>query len=260
MKLQQYIVDAFASQPFTGNPAAICPLEDWLDDQTLQAIAAQNNLSETAYFVPTGPNRYHLRWFTPANEVPLCGHATVAAGFVIKNFVDPSAENIQFDSLGGPLSVACSENGYTLDFPCQMPEPCAPPEGLIEAIGANPIACLSSAYYLLVYPSQEIVENIEPDFRSLKGIPKCQVIVTAEGRNYDFVSRFFAPGDGIDEDPVTGSAHCILTPYWSRRLKKQKLTAKQISPRGGELVCQLAGERVMITGQARLFLKGQIWV
>ncbi len=260
MQLQLYTIDAFESGPFTGNPAAVCPLENWLDDALLQAIAAQNNLSETVYLVPKGAGSYGIRWFTPATEVKLCGHATLAAAFALKTELGEEADTIRFDSLSGPLSVVCQNGRYTLDFPSQPPTACPRPSWLPNALGANPREFYRAEYCLAIVPSEEILAAIEPDFALLAKSSDSYLIVSAPGEERDFVSRFFAPAAGIDEDPVTGSAHCTLTPYWAKRLGKRSLSARQISPRGGELTCELAGDRVRISGSARLYAKATIFV
>lgn len=258
MKLPLLTINAFASSPFTGNPAAVCPLQDWLEDSLMQAIAAQNNIAETAFIVKTGPGHYKIRWFTPMVEVPLCGHATLASAFALKNCLGETAQLITFDSQSGPLRVTCDGERLTLDFPSQPPKAAATPDWFIETFGANPTEFHQSAYNLAVFPSEEIVAALEPDFAILRKTPRSNVIVTAPGKDCDFVSRFFASADGIDEDPVTGSAHCILTPYWSKRLKKNTLRAKQISKRGGEILCQLSGDRVLLGGSAKLYSEAMI--
>ncbi|MDQ8197154.1 PhzF family phenazine biosynthesis protein [Pelagicoccus enzymogenes] len=260
MKLPLITVNAFATQAFSGNPAAVTLLDAWLEDSLMQAIAAQNNIAETAFLLKSGPASYHIRWFTPAVEVPLCGHATLASAFALRECFGEKAESITFQSLSGPLSVTCKGETYTLDFPSQPPSAAPTPDWFINAFGANPIEFHQSAYSLAIFPSQEIVAALDPDFPLLAKTKGSNVIVSAPGNEHDFVSRFFAPADGIDEDPVTGSAHCILTPYWAKRLKKSKLTARQISPRGGELLCDLAGDRVRITGKALLYSEATIYV
>jgi predicted PhzF superfamily epimerase YddE/YHI9 len=240
MDLPIYQIDAFSSKIFAGNPAAVCPLTEWLPDTTLQAIAAENNLSETAYFVPNGP-RFQLRWFTPRCEVDLCGHATLASAFVLFHELHEPDELIRFETQSGELTVA-------------------PDAGLLAALGGNPVEILAARDYLVRYATEAEVRALTPDMQALTRIDKFAVIATAPGNDCDFVSRFFAPAKGVPEDPVTGSAHCTLTPYWAEKLGKCKLNARQISERGGELVCTLAGNRVKIAGRAALYLRGMIRV
>ena len=260
MKLPIYQVDAFTSKLFGGNPAAIVPLDEWLPDQVLQNIAAENNLAETAYFVPQG-DAYHLRWFTPAVEVDLCGHATVASAAVLYECLGYSAPRIDFDSKSGRLSVTLNGGVYWLDFPSRPPAPTEMPAGILEAMGGSPAETLSARDAVLVYGSQQEVATLRPDFAQLARSKEFfAVIATAKGDDCDFVSRFFAPLQGIPEDPVTGSAHCELIPYWTEKLGKTKLQARQISARGGELFCEMAGDRVRIGGHAALYLKGEIYL
>jgi PhzF family phenazine biosynthesis protein len=260
-----YQVDAFASEPlrgklFSGNPAAVCPLDRWLKDETLQAIAAENNLSETAYYIRQN-GRYHLRWFTPAVEVDLCGHATLAAAFVILELRRETGEpKITFDSRSGELSVVRENDLYVLDFPSRYPAECAEDAVLFEALGARPTAFHRTSDCFCVFETEDQVRTLAPDMSKLAAVDCRGVIVTAPGKDCDFVSRFFAPRAGIPEDPVTGSAHTNLIPYWSRRLGKKKLFARQISQRGGELWCEDRGARVGIGGRAVKYLEGQITV
>jgi PhzF family phenazine biosynthesis protein len=264
MELPIYQVDAFASALFRGNPAAVCPLEQWLPDETLQNIAAENNLSETAYYVRKG-ERYDLRWFTPAVEVDLCGHATLAAASVILDVRrEIAGPRVAFDSRSGELAVERQEsaerqeNLYALDFPSQPPA-AAKMHPLLElGLRAKPCEVLAAQDYMCVFESEEQVLALKPDMQALAGIDLRGVIVTAPGRDCDFVSRFFAPGKGIPEDPVTGSSHTTLIPYWAKRLGKSKLFARQISRRGGELWCQDRGDRVSIAGGAVQYLQGHI--
>lgn len=260
MKLPLITVNAFSDEPFSGNPAAVTLLDNWLDDTLMQSIAAQNNIAETAFLIKVAPGSYQIRWFTPKVEVPLCGHATLASAYVLNRFYDEAATSIAFDSKSGPLSVSQDGENYTLNFPSQPPSPISTPSWFINAFGANPVEFYQSAYALAIFPSQEIVAALEPDFALLARTKGSNVVVSAPGQNHDFVSRFFAPADGIDEDPVTGSAHCILTPYWAKRLMKESLQARQISKRGGELRCQLSGDRVLITGQAQVYSEATIYV
>jgi PhzF family phenazine biosynthesis protein len=256
MKLSYFEVDAFASKPFAGNPAGVCPLKHWLADATMQNIAAENNLSETAFFVPRGSD-YELRWFTPMVEIDLCGHATLASAFVLFSELDRPGDAVQFHSRSGPLVVRRQIDVLTLDFPSRPPAAAATPEALIRGLGKKPVEVLKARDYFAVFPTAEDVRSLNPDF-ALLGTLDEKVIVTAPGIDCDFVSRFFAPTAGVPEDPVTGSAHCTLIPYWSQRLGKTELFARQVSKRGGELFCELAGERVLIGGKAVLYSRGQI--
>lgn len=258
-------VDAFASRPFTGNPAAVMPLEAWLDDELMQALALENNLSETAFFVPESEQAeddFHIRWFTPEVEVPLCGHATLASAWVIFNKLGWTKERVRFRSKSGSLGVRQLESGWLeLDFPRLAFEPRETPEAILDGISGAPenaFYIASDTNYMLVFQSEAEIRSLAPDMRMLKTLGNLGVIVTAPGDNSDFVSRYFAPGGGIDEDPVTGSIHSILTPYWAERLGKSELLARQVSARGGELRCELHGDRVHIAGQAVPFLEGQV--
>jgi PhzF family phenazine biosynthesis protein len=257
MKIRCFIVDAFACKPFQGNPAAVCPLDKWLDDAVMQNIAAENNLSETAFFVPRDGSGYDLRWFTPAVEIDLCGHATVAAAFVLSSELGVSGDAVRFHSRSGVLTVTQNGNVFTLDFPSRPPAPCTVPEALIRGLGAKPVEILKARDYFCVFPAENAVRSLKPDF-ALLGTLDEKVIVTAPGVDCDFVSRFFAPTAGVAEDPVTGSSHCTLIPFWANRLGKEKLFARQISRRGGELFCELSGDRVLIGGKAVLYSRGQI--
>lgn len=258
MKLPLYQIDAFSDRVFGGNPAAVCPLERWLPAETMQAIALENQLSETAFFVPAG-ERYQLRWFTPIAEVDLCGHATLASGYVILTHLDPSLERVAFDSRSGPLSVRRGNDGaLVLDFPVATLAPVRA-DALIAALGCQALETHRAGHdYLIVLADEAAVAAVSPDFRAVARHAPRGVIVTAPGAKVDFVSRFFAPALGIDEDPVTGSAHCALTPYWAARLGKSKMRARQISPRGGDLEVQIADERVLIAGHCAPYLQGQI--
>lgn len=255
-----YQVDAFASELFRGNPAAVCPLERWLKDETLQAIAAENNLAETAYYVREN-GRYRVRWFTPTIEVDLCGHATLAAACVVLELRrEIDASKIVFDSLSGELTVAREGDLYVLDFPARPPVEASERPGLVEALGARPQAFLTAADCVCVFENEAQVRNLSPDFGALTKVDCFAVIATAPGEDCDFVSRFFAPGAGIPEDPVTGRAHTTLIPYWSRRLGKKRMFARQVSGRGGELWCEDRGTRVGIGGRAVKYLEGHITV
>ncbi|MFN7651422.1 MAG: PhzF family phenazine biosynthesis protein [Acidobacteriota bacterium] len=255
MRLPLYQVDAFTSKLFSGNPAAICPLECWLPDSVLQHIAAENNLAETAFFVKE-PEGYRLRWFTPTVEVDLCGHATLAAAFVLLECLGLPADHVTFQSRSGPLTVHRQAYLYTLDFPSRPGAPVPVTAALSAALGAPPEAAYEARDLLCVFPTEADVAALSPDMKALAALPHFAFIATAPGRHCDFVSRFFAPAQGIDEDPVTGSAHCTLTPYWAARLSKPALSARQISARGGDLLVELAGDRVKISGRCVLYLEG----
>jgi len=258
MKIPLYQVDAFTSTVFGGNPAAICPLEKWLDDEIMQKIGMENNLSETAFFVKNG-DVYEIRWFTPTTEVDLCGHATLASSFIIFNFIEPSLKEITFHTKSrGSLRVFKSEERITLDFPSTPPVPAIIKKEISEGLGKLPMGMFKSRDLMAVYESEEIVMRLEPKFDILKKLDCHAIIVTAPGNNSDFVSRFFAPSVGINEDPVTGSAHTMLIPYWAERLGKPDLHAIQVSKRRGELFCSNKGERVYISGNAALYMKGEI--
>ena len=263
MELSLYQVDAFASALFRGNPAAVCPLDAWLPDEILQAIALENNLSETAYYVPSrgGSGRYELRWFTPAVEVDLCGHATLATASVILDVRrETAASRVVFDSKGGDLTVERSGELLAMDFPARPPVACPVDPRLEAALGAKPALILGARDYFCVFESEDEVRAIQPNMEQLASIDRFAFIVTAPGRDCDFVSRFFAPAKGVPEDPVTGSAHTTLIPYWAARLGKNKLFARQISKRGGELWCEHRGDRVQIAGRAVQYLEGRIQV
>ena len=253
--MKTYVVDAFADSLFSGNPAAVCPLEKWLPDNVMQDIAMENNLAETAFFVPEG-TRYRIRWFTPVVEVDLCGHATLASAHVLFSHLGYAGREILFDSKSGELKVT-KEPMLTMDFPVDSIAAAKMPEDLVEALGRSPIECYKGkSDYMLVFETQAHIEAFRPDFKLVAKVPARGVIVTARGDKVDFVSRFFGPQSGIDEDPVTGSAHTTLIPYWSRKLGKTKLSALQVSRRGGRLECELAGERVKIAGNAITYMIG----
>lgn len=263
MRLPLYQVDAFTDRVFAGNPAAVVPLESWLPDAQLQAIAAENNLAETAYFLRSD-DVYELRWFTPAVEVDLCGHATLAAAFVISTLLEPGRDRLDFlTRQAGTLTVTRDGDRFTLDFPSRPAAPVASPDpGLLAALGGPaPAAVLAGRDYLVVYEDEAAVRALTPDMAALAKLDRFAVCVTAPGTGeVDFVSRLFAPAQGIPEDPVTGSTHCTLIPYWAERLGKTALSARQVSARGGELACALAGDRVRIGGKAVLYLEGRITV
>ncbi|HIB03842.1 MAG TPA: PhzF family phenazine biosynthesis protein [Candidatus Marinimicrobia bacterium] len=257
MMLPIYQVDAFASELFRGNPAAVVPLEEWLPDTVLLSIALENNLSETAYLVPDR-NGYHIRWFTPVVEVALCGHATLASAHVVFSELGFDGETIEFQSKSGPLTVKCGGSGYIMDFPAEPSDSCDVPKPLTEGLGLEPDLVMKGTDYLAVVSTQLQIEKLAPDFRKLARLKSRGLIVTAPGDDCDFVSRCFFPQTGIDEDPVTGSAHCQMTPYWVDRLGKSKLVARQLSARGGEVICKMQGDRVLLEGQAVKYLEGKI--
>jgi PhzF family phenazine biosynthesis protein len=261
MKIPLYQVDAFTSKIFSGNPAAVCLLDSWIEDRLLQSIAMENNLSETAFLV-RNEEGFDLRWFTPKTEVALCGHATLASAFVLFNHRNWAAKEIRFlTRKSGELIVSQRGDLLEMDFPARVPHERAAPLGIAEALGVSPVAVLGSAEDILVLLSDEqAVREVNPDFRALEQVECRGTIVTARGSRSDFVSRFFAPRVGVPEDPVTGSAHCVLIPYWAKLLGKKELHALQLSKRGGELFCVDAGERVKISGNAVLYLEGTITV
>jgi predicted PhzF superfamily epimerase YddE/YHI9 len=252
-------VDAFTSATFGGNPAGVCLLQKWLPEATLQSIAAENNLSETAFLVGQG-TAYELRWFTPEVEVDLCGHATLASAFVLFKETEVAGDALTFKSRSGLLRASRRDDLIELDFPSRPPASCVCPVDLLEGLRLKPREVLKSRDYLAIYDSPEEVASLKPDMHLLASLDSLGVIVTAKGGDADFVSRFFAPGAGIPEDPVTGSAHCTLIPYWARSLGKSDMFARQISKRGGELHCRLLGDRVGIAGRATLYSRGEILV
>lgn len=258
MKIPIYQADAFTGELFRGNPAAVCPLDEWLPDETLQAIAAENNLSETAFFIPRGKD-YHLRWFTPAIEVDLCGHATLATAHVLFQHLGYREAIIHFHCRSGLLSVTREGGLYVMDFPTDILEPALAPKVLAEALGVTPREVFAGREdFLVVLESEAAVAALRPDFRLLQQVKGRGVIATAPGDTADFVSRCFFPNAGIDEDPVTGSAHTTMTPYWAERLGKQELLARQISRRGGEVRCTMLGERVALAGKAVTYMEGVV--
>jgi predicted PhzF superfamily epimerase YddE/YHI9 len=293
MRFRIFQVDAFADRPFRGNPAAVCPLEEWPGDDLLQAVAAENNLSETAFLVRDG-DRFELRWFTPEAEVDLCGHATLAAGFVVLRLMEGHREAVVFETASGELTVRRRGELLAMDFPAVPPEPCAdPPPGLAAGLGRSPDRVLRAKDWLAVYPEADDVEALGPGKSVVRGLDLRGVIATAPARTpgadggpasageqgreggagsgareaaarrdeetppADFVSRFFAPKVGVPEDPVTGSAHCTLAPYWSGRLGRSKLLGRQLSRRGGEVRCEVRGGRVVLSGRAALYMEGR---
>lgn len=263
MRIPLYQIDAFAidGQPFSGNPAAVCPLSEWPPDGLMQAIAAENNLSETAFFVPEGEG-YRVRWFTPVTEVDLCGHATLASAYVVFRWLTPGRSSVTFETeKAGPLTVGRNGDRLALDFPARPPVACAMSEPLVAALGKRPAALVAARDYLAVYDNADEVAGLTPDFGAIAALDRFAIIVTAPGKDaVDFVSRFFAPAQGVNEDPVTGSSHCTLIPYWAERLGKTRLEARQLSRRGGALSCELHGDRVTIAGRAALYLEGTITI
>ncbi|HMW33194.1 MAG TPA: PhzF family phenazine biosynthesis protein [bacterium] len=257
MKITMYQVDAFTRKVFSGNPAAVCPMQVWPEDEIMRGIAAENNLSETAFFIPQGDD-FALRWFTPEVEIDLCGHATLATAHVLFEHLHFERSEIHFHTQSGKLTIRRLPDGKLLmDFPARKPLPCTVPRVLVEGLGANPDVILKARDYFCVFDSEATVRALSPDFTMLKSLGE-KVIVTARGDTTDFVSRFFAPSVGINEDPVTGSAHCSLIPYWAERLGKDELYAHQVSKRGGEIFCKLRGDRVDIGGYAADYLQGTI--
>ena len=250
-------IDAFTGHVFGGNPAAVCPLSEWLDAGLMQKIAEENNLSETAFFVQSETG-YEIRWFTPKIEIALAGHPTLAAAYVIFNYCNHSSSEIRFSSKSGELVVTRDGDLIKMNFPAMEPVNAGQNELINQALGKKPAELYRTRDYLAIYCSQEEILSIEPDFELLKKLDCLGIIISAAGNKSDFVSRFFAPSAGINEDPVTGSAHSTLIPYWARRLKKDSLHALQVSKRGGELFCKYLGERVDISGRAVPYLKGTI--
>ncbi|MEP6748100.1 MAG: PhzF family phenazine biosynthesis protein [Bacteroidota bacterium] len=262
MKIPIYQADAFTDTLFGGNPAAVCPLQEWLPDELMQKIALENNLSETAYLVKEN-NDYRIRWFTPGTEVSLCGHATLASAHILFTILGHTGDTIIFHSKSGPLKVSKLSNGkLMLDFPANAPEEMKDvPKGIFEGLGIDAGPVFKTSFdYMVVLPSQKIIEGLNPDFKTLSQVPCRGVIATAKGDDVDFVSRCFYPQSGIDEDPVTGSAHTIMVPYWAKELNKTKMKAIQLSARRGYLDCELAGDRVLMSGNAVTYLKGEIEV
>ncbi|MEQ9641267.1 MAG: PhzF family phenazine biosynthesis protein [Alphaproteobacteria bacterium] len=264
MTIPLYQIDAFTSRLFGGNPAAICPLESWPDDATLQAIALENNLSETAFIVPQGEG-YHLRWFTPALEVNLCGHATLATAHLILNKLEPGREQVAFETLSGTLTVRREGERLAMDFPAIPTEPGEVPAEVVAAVGGKPVETYrvrevhGARYFMLVYASEAEVRALTPDFGAMLKL-NSNAIATAPGDGSDCASRFFGPASGVNEDPVTGSAHCTIAPHWAAKLGRDEVHARQVSARGGELFCQVAGERVVLAGDCAFYMAGEIEV
>lgn len=266
MKLTIYQADAFTDNVFGGNPAAVIPLQNWIDEELMQKIAMENNLSETAFFVKQSAiessreGAYHIRWFTPSLEIDLCGHATLASAYVIKTFLESHVQEIVFTTeKAGELKTSIKEGLYTLDFPARNPVATEVPEALLESLGITTVVeVLRSRDYFVVLPNEEAVANAEPDFQLMKELDGTGVIITAKGQSADVVSRCFYPKAGIPEDPVTGSAHCNIIPYWCGKFGTNKFFAKQLSARGGDLWCELKGDRVLMSGKCVLFMTGEL--
>jgi len=262
MRIPVFHVDAFTDQPFRGNAAAVCPLQAWLDDETLRKVAAENNLSETAFFL-SGAGSYELRWFTPRGEVRLCGHATLGAAYAVLNVLTPEQNRVQFETRhSGVLTVCKDGNLFSMSFPALLPTECAAvPNLMVQALGglSSQAQVLEvNGIYIAIFEDESTIQNMRPDFSRLELLHPAVVAVTAPGDTADFVSRYFKPSYGMPEDPVTGSAHCALTPYWAERLGKAQLHARQLSERGGELWCELAGDRVILKGNAVLTMQGTL--
>jgi predicted PhzF superfamily epimerase YddE/YHI9 len=259
MRIRIFQVDAFTTRRFAGNPAAVMLLSSFLPDTALQEIAAENNLAETAFLVPDRGD-YRLRWFTPTTEVPLCGHATLASSAVIMERLEPERTSVIFHTASGPLTVRRAAAGYVMDFPARPAELVPPPPGLAASLGVIPVEVLADAFnYTALLAGAQAVRELAPDIAAIARLDRGGVIVTAPGEGvYDFVSRYFAPAKGIPEDPVTGGAHCMLAPYWAKRLNKQELRAFQASSRGGELVCRPTGDRVELEGSCVFYLEGEV--
>jgi PhzF family phenazine biosynthesis protein len=252
-------LDSFTTRRFEGNPAAVVLAQSFPQIQTMQAIATENNLAETAFLVRED-HGYRLRWFTPTTEVPLCGHATLASAAVVMERLEIGRTHVVFQSASGPLPVRRTKGGYVMDFPARFSEPVSPPARLAEALGITPVEVYANAFnYLALLDSEHAVRTVEPDISLVGGLDRSGLIVTAAGNDrYDFISRYFAPAKGIPEDPVTGGAHCMLAPYWAKQLRKTEFRAYQASRRGGEMMCRLLGDRVELEGACVFYLEGEI--
>lgn len=261
MRVPIFQIDAFTTRRFAGNPAAVMPMSGFLADGVLQSIAAENNLAETAFLVPRGGD-YELRWFTPTTEVPLCGHATLASAAVVMERLEPQRCRVVFHSASGPLTVSRADAGYVMDFPTRSFEPVATPPALTEALGVSPVEVFTNARtHLALMESEEVLRALAPDMALIARIDRSGVIVTAPGgAGFDFVSRYFAPAIGVPEDPVTGSAHCMLAPYWVKRLGRTEFRAAQASRRGGEMICRLVDDRVELHGAVVFYLEGEVQI
>ncbi|HKF57415.1 MAG TPA: PhzF family phenazine biosynthesis protein [Blastocatellia bacterium] len=259
MRTKIFQVDAFATHLFSGNPAAVMPMDRFPSDATMQAIAAENNLAETAFMVPEGHD-YRLRWFTPSVEVPLCGHATLASAAVVMERLDTGRQRVAFHTASGPLTVSRRNTVYLMDFPARPSDPIPAPQGLAQALGAVPIeVTINSFNYLALLEDPRLLRELTPDMAAIARLDRPGLIVTAVGDGgYDFVSRYFAPAKGIPEDPVTGAAHCMLAPYWAKRLGKTAFTAFQASRRGGQVICRFVADRVELEGSCVFYLEGEV--
>lgn len=259
MRTPIFQLDAFTTRRFAGNPAAVMPMNSFLEDPILQAIAAENNLAETAFLVPEDGD-YRLRWFTPTTEVPLCGHATLASAAVVMERLEPERSTVVFHTASGPLTVNRADTGYLMDFPVRLSEPVSPPSELAEALGIVPIEVLANAFnYMAVLESPQALRDLGPNMAAVARMDRSGIIVTAPGDgSYDFISRYFAPAKGIPEDPVTGAAHCMLAPFWSQRLGKTVFRAFQASRRGGEIICRLVHNRIELEGACVFYLEGEV--
>lgn len=259
MRTPIFHLDAFTTRRFAGNPAAVMPMDRFLEDDVLQAIAAENNLAETAFLVSDGSD-YRLRWFTPTTEVPLCGHATLASAAVVMERLEPGRSRVVFHSVSGPLTVSRSGSGYVMDFPVRPSDLIETPPGLADALGVVPIEVFANEFnYLALVESEEVLRALAPDMAAIVRLGRGGVIVTALGEGvYDFVSRYFAPAKGIPEDPVTGGAHTMLAPYWAKRLGKTVFRAFQASQRGGEIICRLTRDRIEMEGNCVFYLEGEV--
>ena len=261
MKYALYQVDAFTNKPFAGNPAAVCPLDTWLADETMQAIAQENNLSETAFFVPVAQDRFHLRWFTPDYEIDLCGHATLASAFTLFHCLNYQYETVNFVTLSGELQVRKTNDGLQMDFPARIAVACDPLPNLDKTLNLSikETLCYGDKY-IVITDDNEKLRHLKPNFTALAQYDFESIIISSKDKHYDFISRYFNARETIKEDPVTGSAHCILAPYWAQQLNKNQLHAYQASPRGGELHCEVVADRILISGEAVLYLKGEIYL
>lgn len=259
MEISYYQIDAFTDRVFNGNPAAVCPLNEWLPDSVLQSIAMENNQSETSFIVSKNDD-YEIRWFTPTEELDLCGHGTLATAYVIFRWLQPWTKKITFHSRSGELIVHRNNDEITMDFPTRPATVCDIPEALVRGLGVTPRHVLKADAYLAVFESERQIRGLKPDFKQLAEQGFERIIVTAPGDKVDFVSRYFKPKSLMTEDPVTGAAHCSLMPYWARRVNKNRLEARQVSRRGGEIICELRGDRLFLTGKAVLYLQGTITI
>ena len=257
MKLNLYQIDAFAKNIFEGNPAGVCPLNEWIEDSTMQKIANENNLSETAFFVKENDS-FHIRWFTPSNEVDMCGHATLASAYVIFEILNYKENEIIFNSKSGILKVTKDNDKFKMNFPIQEIVKCDIPNNILKAFDRKPIECYKSMDYILIFENEEDIINAKPNLELLKDIDVRGIIITSKSKKYDFINRFFAPKYGVNEDPVTGSAFTQLIPYWNTVLNKDIFIAKQVSQRGGEVFCKLKNDRVEISGYVKKYLEGII--